>query len=335
MTSVMVAGLGDVGVRTARQLLDTPGVEQVFVAARTRGRADTVASALHDGATPWSLDDDAGRLPPGLTAVVSTLPADDDIALARTAVSAGVAYATCADDSGAIGALLALDTDARAAGVHVVIGCGLAPGLSDVLARHAAGALDTVDEIHVARWGVAGDRCAASARHAHRDPGLEWRDDTYLHDRAQGAQLVWFPDPVGPRECELVATGVELLVGAHPGVERVTARLGAPSNRLGRARLVPTRRDRIAEWGSVRTEVWGQQDGARAALVYGVIERTAVAAGTVLGVVGGWLTNALPQVAEAEPGAFGLGRAVTATPFLAELARRGVKAAVFEGASVA
>ena len=113
--------------------------------------------------------------------------------------------------------------------MHVVIGCGLAPGLSDVLARHAAGALDTVDEIHVSRLGRRRRPLrGVGASRADRDPGLEWRDGAYLHDRSQGAQLVWFPDPVGARECELVATGVELLVAAHPGVERVTARLGAP-----------------------------------------------------------------------------------------------------------
>ncbi len=329
----MVAGLGDVGVRAARQLLDTPGVEQVFVAARARDRADEVASALHDGATPWQLDGET--FPPGVTTVASTLPADDDIALATAAVRAGISYATCSDDSGAIGAMLALDAEAATSGAQVVIGCGLAPGLSDVLARHAAGALDTVDEIHVARWGVAGARCAASARRAQRDPGLEWRDGAYLHDRRQSAQLVWFPDPVGARECELVATGVELLVAAAPGVERVTARLGAPS-RSGRPRLVPpSRRDRAADWGSVRAEVWGQLGSTRAAVVYGVIERPAVACGTVLGVATAWLGGALPHVAAAGPGAFGLGAAVAAPAFLAELARWGVTAAVFEGAAVA
>jgi hypothetical protein len=330
----MVAGLGDVGVRTARQLLDTPGVDEVFVAGRARGRAESVASALHDGATPWQLGDDG--FPPEVVAVASTLPADDDIALATAAVRAGVSYATCSDDSGAIGALLALDGEAKESGARVVVGCGLAPGLSDVLARHAAGALDTVDEIHVARWGVAGDRCAASARRAQREPGLEWRDGAYVHDRRQGAQLVWFPDPVGARECDLVATGVELLVAAAPGVERVTARLGAPPHRLGRQRLVPpSRRDRAAAWGSVRTEVWGRHGPTRAAVVYGVIEHSAVACGTVLGVAAAWLGGEVPHVAEAGPGAFGLGVAVKAPPFLAELARRGVKAAVFEGAAVA
>jgi hypothetical protein len=330
----MVAGLGEVGVRTARQLRDTPGVDPLFVASRGRAPADSVASALLDGATPWDLDD---GLPSGLTAVAAALPDDGDVELARAATRAGVAFASAADDSGVIGALLALDVDARRAGTSVVAGCGLAPGLSDVLARHAADALDTVDEIHVARWGVAGESCTASARRAHRDPGLEWRDGTFVHDRNQGTELVWFPEPVGARDCALVATGVELLVAANPRIERATARLGVPPARGGvRQRLTPpTRRDAGATWGAVRTEVWGQQGTARAAVVYGVIEQTAVASGTVLGVTTGWLAGALPEVAAPRVGSFGLGAAVTAPPFLAELARRGVKAAAFEGAAVA
>jgi hypothetical protein len=47
------------------------------------------------------------------------------------------------------------------------------------------------------------------------------------------------------------------------------------------------------------------------------------------------LAGALPEVAEREAGAFGLGSAVKPVPFLAELARRGVKAAVFEGVAIA
>ena len=110
----MVAGLGDVGVRTARQLLDTPGVEQVFVAARSHGRADTVASALHDGATPWELADDAGPLPPGVAAIVSTLPADDDVALGACGGGCGGSRTRRAPTTRAsIGALLALDDEAR------------------------------------------------------------------------------------------------------------------------------------------------------------------------------------------------------------------------------
>ena len=86
----------------------------------------------------------------------------------------------------------------------------------------------------------------------------------------------------------------------------------------------------------MRVEAWGWRGTARTSVVYGVIERTAVAAGTVLGVTGAWLAGALPAWRRCpRPGAFGLGSVVEPVPFLAELARRGVKAAAFEGVAVA
>ncbi|HEX5586531.1 MAG TPA: hypothetical protein VFZ17_04435 [Acidimicrobiia bacterium] len=337
MTSVLIAGLGDVGVRTARQLLDTPGIDHVYVAARSQKHADTVASALHDGATPWELSHHDPVFPDGVDAIASALPPHDDLTLAQAALRAGISFASASDDANELNALVGLDADARAAGLRVLVGCGLAPGLSDVLARHAAGALDAVDEIHVARWGVAGETCAESARRAHRDPGLEWRDGAYVHDRHQGPELVWFPDPVGARECALVASGVELLVTANPGLERATVRLGGPAPRVGvrRALTPPPRRDPGASWGAVRAEAWGQRGDTRETVVYGVIEQTAVATGTVLGVAAAALAGGMPDVTTPTLGAHGLGTAVNALPFLAELARRGVKAAAFEGATIA
>jgi hypothetical protein len=63
-------------------------------------------------------------------------------------------------------------------------------------------------------------------------------------------------------------------------------------------------------------------------MVLGAIDRPAVAAGAVA---------ALAAVAvargEVPPGARGLGAAIETVPFLAELARRGVKAAAFVGSA--
>ena len=332
MRTVLVAGLGEVGIRAARQLIDTPDVDRVVVAARDLGHAREVASALHDGAEPYRLGRD-DPLPDDLTAIVAALPGEADAALARRAVGAGIPYASAADRDATLRALLALDTEAKAHGTRVVAGCGLAPGLTDVLARHAVGALDAVDELHVARWGVAGDESAAEARRAQREEAREWRDGELVHEKHRGAELIWFPDPVGARECELVASGVELLVAANPGAGRVTARLGVPPSRRFSP---PGRRDPGAGWGAVRVEAWGWRGTARTSVVYGVIERTAVAAGTVLGVTGARLCGALPEVASlSDAGAFGLGSVVAPVPFLAELARRGVKAAAFEGVAVA
>jgi hypothetical protein len=331
VTSVLVAGLGETGVRTARQLLDTPGVDRVFVAAATERQAESVAHALHDGAEPWVLDHDVD-LPREIDAVASAVPAAADAAVARASVERGIPFASAVDDDTALRTLLALDGPARSRGTCVVPGCGLAPGLADVLARHATGVLESVDEVHVARFGVGGPACADSARRAQREPSAEWRGYPVVHDRRRGAELIWFPDPVGARECELVATGVDLLASATPSATRVTVRLGVPVVH----RFAPAaRRDPAAGFGAVRVEVWGWRGGERATVVYGVIERTAVAAGTALGVTAAWLAGALPNVGEATPGALGLGAAVEPVPFLAELARRGVKAAVFEGVAVA
>ena len=48
----------------------------------------------------------------------------------------------------------------------------------------------------------------------------------------------------------------------------------------------------------------------------------------------GGLTGVLPGLLRADPGVHGLGRVVVAPAFLAELAHRGVKVAVFEGVPV-
>jgi hypothetical protein len=328
---VVVAGLGETGIRAARQLLDTPTVERVFVAARTEAAARKVAEALHDGAEPWVLSADA-VFPDGVSVVASAVPAGGDLALARAAIDRGIGFASVTDRAQSLAALHDLDMRARETNASVLAGCGLAPGLADVLVRHAAGVLDAVDEVHVARFGVAGDACSDAARRAHREPSVEWRGRIVVNDRHRGPQLVWFPDPVGARECMLVATGIEQLVAAAPGVERVTVRLGEPPARRFAS---PSRRDPAAGFGAVRVEVWGWRGPERATVVYGVIERTAVAAGTVLAVAAAWLAGALPDVGERDPGTRDLGSAVKPVPFLAELARRGVKAAVFEGVAVA
>jgi hypothetical protein len=69
--------------------------------------------------------------------------------------------------------------------------------------------------------------------------------------------------------------------------------------------------------------------------VYGAVERTAIATGTVLAVTVAALAGALPSLVSTEPGVRGLGQIAVPRAFLEELARRGVRAAVFEGVPVA
>lgn len=333
MTTILLAGAGEVGARAGRQLVETPGLTRLSVTDHDHDRAVALAAALGPVAEPVPF----GALGFGaVTAIAAALPSTANVRLAQAAVRAGVPVAATGDEDARLAAMLAMDAPARTAGIAVVAGCGLVPGLAEVLARHAANALDTADAVHVARVGTAGSECVAALRRVRRERTLEWHDGAWRSDRRVGRQLIWFPDPVGARECETAGAGVTLMRDAIPGVRAASVWVGEPPPRN---QLLATLNGPSAgsDWGAARVEVWGTRGGARESIVYGVIEHPAVAAGTVLAVCTARLAGLLPGVALLrEPtGASGLGTLVEPTSFLAELARRGVKAATFEGVAVA
>ena len=332
MTEILLAGAGAVGERAGRQLVDTPGVERVWVADRRPERAESLARLLGGHAQCVAF----GEIPNGVRALATAVPGPVAVPLARAALRSGVPVAAIADDAVGIDALFGLDSLARSAHVAIVVGCALVPGLGEVLARHAADALTSADEVHVARVGAAGPACVASLRRARRDRSREWCDDAWVTPHRIGHELVWFPEPVGARECEIVSPGVELVHGAVPSARRVTVRAAEPPVRNHLLALL-ARKTTDDGWGAARVDVWGWRGDARAVVTYGMIERPEVAAGTVVAVTAARLAGLLPGIelrVEAR-GALGLGTLVGPPSFLAELARRGVKAATFEGVAVA
>ena len=333
MTTALLVGIGAVGGRAARQLIETPGIDRVLVADRRAESASALQSVMAVEAIEWTPPHPP---PPGVGVIAAAVPDDEDLAIARCALEFRVPFVSASDDHDAIVALLGLDADARAAGVTLAGGCGLAPGLADVLARHAAAALDSVEEVHVARAGVAGPASTAVVRRARGEKAAEWRDGAWRDARAAGPELVWFPDPIGARDCELAAGGLDLLVRAMPDLAVATLRLAEPPARGVGERLNErlTRRSGPEGWGATRVEVHGTKGSARELIVYGVVERTAVAAGTVLALVAAHLSGALPLGAPSPAGVHGAGALVDPVQFLAELSSRGVKAAVFEGVAV-
>ena len=324
----LVAGVGAVGTRAARQLVDTPGVTEVLLADLDTDRMATVAEALGDKASVHAFTP-GDPLPEGLDVVACALPAGLDHAVANAAIGAGVPFVSTDDDHDSIEAIRALQPNALSAGVTLALGCGFAPGLADVLARHAQDVFHSVDEIRVARVGWAGPSSVATVRHARRASVRSWQDNGWREQHPHGETLVWFPDPIGGHDCSIVTGGGALLVDAFPGVPRISMLIGEPPKRTWLRR----RFGDDGEWGAARVEVWGQRDAGHDCVVYGVVERTSVAAGAVLAVVAAQLGGGFgaPVV---RPGVHGLGGLVDAKPFLAELAQRGVRAAVFEGVPV-
>jgi len=352
VTTVLLVGAGAVGRRAARQLAETDDVDRILITDRAPGAAGDVAEAMGERAEAidWSPD---RPVPAGVGVVASAIGGAAERAVFQRAVEAGVPAAGCADDADTVRSVLDLDDAAREAGITLAAGCGLAPGLADVLARHAVEALEVVDEIHVARAGSAGPACRSAADRSNHGPVLEWRDGAWTRHRAgTGRQLVWFPAPVGGLDCHRAGTGqAALLLDAFPTLTRATMRIASP---LGAAspvpglrglgnipvvsallagRPAPRRRDPDGDWGAVWVEVRGRRGRSEEILVYGAVDRMAFAAGAVLGVAALWLAG-LGAAPVAATGAHGLAALVDPVPFLSELARRGVKAAVFEGASV-
>jgi len=325
---VLLVGAGAVGARAARQLVEAADVEEVVVVGSGAARRASVVKSSGDHAT------DGGDGPDDATggrvdAVLLAGSAGTHLDAARHHLALGRPVVSCADAVDDVRGLLDLDAEARERGVAVIVGAGFSPGLTCLLARHAATGFERVDEIHVARSGTGGPACARQHHRALTGTALDWRDGGWQRRAAgSGRELCWFPDPIGAEDCyRAELPDALLLVPAFPGVGRVTARLAA------------TRRDRVTAHlpmlrkphpeglvGAVRVEVRGRRDGVQDVVVLGALDRPAVATAAVAAMATRWVASRRPP-----PGAAGLAAVDDATPFLTELARVGVKAAVFEG----
>ena len=322
----VIVGAGAVGGRAARQLLSTGPLDDLALVESHGARASDVVGALgeparHVASVAEALD---GADVVVLTAPVALRP------LAEAALEKGAHVVSVADSLGEVRALLELDAEARERGLHIVLGAGFSPGLSCVLAAHAASEFDAVEEIHVAKLGTGGPACARQHHRALGDPAFEWRDGLWLRrPGGSGRELCWFPEPVGGIDCYRAALPDPLLLlPAFPGVRRVTAHLGANRRDRLTARL-PMLRPPHPEGGlgALRVEVRGRRGSGRDERVLGVVDRPAIAAGAVAALAARWAVGG----SLLRPGAAGLAAVVEPIPFLAALAERGVRAAAFEG----
>lgn len=329
---VLVAGTGAVGGAAARYL-GLVGVGRILCSDRRARRARVAARAVgspglpagHPVAevVPWRPGRD---LPGGPAVVACAMPPGPEVRAVRAAIQAGIGVVTATDDAATIADLLELGPSARAAGVTVVVGAGLAPGLADVFAGHAAEAFDVVEEIHVARCGVAGRACARVAERARGRRAFEWRGGVRTEVRRRGPELVWFPDPVGARDCVPTTDGIRLLARAFPDVALLSARRSRPGGRrLGRRETGPA---------AVRVRVWGQRGRAREVLEYGAVGEAAELAGAMLAVVAGALARRDERVLDLRPGVMGAAEVVRPRAVLAQLAELGTQLVAFEGVPV-
>lgn len=331
---VAVVGGGILGARIARELL-TPSAEgtvpvgAVKLVTRRSDRRAQLRSTFGSSVTVSVAE--TPDLGDADVVVVAREPRQQ-LEIVRQALSEGRHVVATGDDPDEVADVLRLHPTAVSQGRSVIAGAAMSPGLTCLLARHASTLLDQVDEVHVARDGAAGPACARQRLRALRGSAQEWRDGAWVRRAGfSGRELCWFPDPIGARDCYRADLSEPLLlVDAFPDVRRVSARLAAsPLDRIFAPLPVLVGPPIEGGPGAARVELRGVREGRREAVVYGVLDRPGVAAAATAAVLALHVAGgAVP------PGSHGAASIEDPVAVLRELARRGVRTAVFEGDAV-
>ncbi len=259
MTRIALVGSGVTGDRIAKRLdLVAPGCEVVVVDPRgtmAESAGCDVAVLAHGG---------------------------PQIRSAAKILELGVPMVSTSDDLHDVRALNELHETAAQHGVAIVVGGGMSPGLTGLLARYLAGQLHTCDEIHLAVHGTAGPACARQHHKALAGRAVGLRDGEQISRRSgAGRELCWFPEPVGAYDCYRAELASPMLLhDLFPDVHRISARMSANRRDRFTARLPMLSPPHVEGGvGAVRVEVRGaNSSGERVTLVAGVAELVATCA---------------------------------------------------------
>jgi lysine 6-dehydrogenase len=157
---ILVLGAGRMGLGAAYDLThNSEGVEAVTVADVDEGRARAAAETLQDArvsAVGLNVEENARtvELMRGHDAAISCVTYFHNLRLARAAVEARTNFCDLGGNNTVVDAELALDEEARAAGINIIPDCGLAPGMVSVLAAHGAARFSHLEELHIRVGGL-------------------------------------------------------------------------------------------------------------------------------------------------------------------------------------
>jgi lysine 6-dehydrogenase len=160
---ILVLGAGRMGHGAAFDLVhNSPDVASVTVADFDSKKAEEVATRVGTSRIdPRQADasnyDEMVALMSGHDATISCVNYWYNEALSRAAIETKSNFCDLGGNNYVVDKQLALDTEAKAAGINVIPDCGLAPGMVSVLAMHGAAKFDEVEEIHIRVGGLPQD----------------------------------------------------------------------------------------------------------------------------------------------------------------------------------
>jgi len=147
----LIIGAGRQGTAAAYDLARFGEAGRILLADREAGIAGRAADKVNrlsgtDLARPLALEvQDRGALAgalQGVDAVLSAVPYYFNLAITEAAIAAGAHYCDLGGNTGIVQAQLALDAEAKRAGVSLVPDCGMGPGLVNTLGAYVLQLLD-------------------------------------------------------------------------------------------------------------------------------------------------------------------------------------------------
>jgi len=212
MKILVIGGAGAMGMVTVRDLVESPQVSEVIIADANVEKAKQVqewAGSEKISITKLDVSDSKSLVETmqKADAVANAAPYHLNLAITKAAIEAkrnltdlgGVYYMTLKQ--------LELNEEAKNTGVTVTLGCGVAPGIADILAKFGADKLDSVDEVHIRYGEVNFD--PAKYKWTFRTVLEEYTVGPVVYQDGEfkelppfsGKHVFEFPEPVGERKC--------------------------------------------------------------------------------------------------------------------------------------
>src|SRR5687768_15181918 len=157
---ILVLGAGRMGYGAAFDLVhNSPEVTAVTVADFDFEKAQEVAAKVGtDRIKARQIDasnyEDVVSLMRGHDSAISCVNYWYNESLSRAAIETGTNFCDLGGNNYVVDSQLALDAEAKAAGINIIPDCGLAPGMVSILAMHGAAQFDETEEIHIRVGGL-------------------------------------------------------------------------------------------------------------------------------------------------------------------------------------
>ncbi len=247
MVRILVLGgagaMGSVAVRDLRENTD----HDLVVGDARSDAAEGLAAELGRRITARHVDvDDPGSLAAamdGVDAVLNATLMRQVVTVTRAAIEAGIHLVDLGAYYPETREQLELDDAARARGCRIVAGCGVAPGLTNVLARRAADRLDTLEAVRFSSYithpmttspGIVYTRFDASVGTSLVLVGGRHEERPSFGEE----EVVTFPEPYGPQAVHLVPHPEALTLPRKLPVRDVSFKAGYPPDETARIRAL-------------------------------------------------------------------------------------------------